>query len=453
MTPLLALALNAVLVFWLFRRDMRLRQLPSPALWIPATWLAIIGSRGPTLWLAAFGINVGATDNLEGSPLEMAFFLGLMVAALFVLVQRGFDWAAFIGRNKALIVMYLFLALSALWSVIGFVSLKRAVKDFGHVLVALVLLSEADPLEAMRTVFVRVSYLLFPLSVTLIKYFPTIGRMPARGGDNLFIGVTMHKNSLGVMVLIFGLFLIVDIWEMRRRREGQKTDQRIRFGLLAMGIWLLLTCDSLTSMICLALACFLIWGAGRLLRMQDPRRALFRWVLVIACLAALLYALNIPGMISEAFGRGERMSGRTWIWEMVEEQHVDPVLGCGFYSFWNTEGAQEISERFLGTLNTVHNGLLEMYLDGGGIGLALLILLLLLWGRRSVEQMLAGTIRGRLTLSFWLVAVIHNFSETGYFRFTPLWFTLLLLMIECPRCRENSAVVSLAESPSVVHTT
>src|SRR5260370_16656450 len=128
MPPLLALGLNAILVYWLFRREMGVGELPSAAVWIPAIWLGIVGSRGPSLWLAACGINVGATDNLEGSPLEMAVFLGLMVAALFVLAQRGFDWAAFIGRNKALIVVYLFLALSAVWSVIGFVSLKRAVK-------------------------------------------------------------------------------------------------------------------------------------------------------------------------------------------------------------------------------------------------------------------------------------------------------------------------------------
>lgn len=431
--PQLALWVSVGLIIWLFRRDMRLRSLSSSALWIPAIWLFFIGSRGPTLWLADLGINVGATDNLEGSPLEMAVFLGLMLAALFVLVQRGFDWGAFIGRNKALIVVYLFLVMSAAWSVVGFVSMKRAIKDFGHVLVVLVLLTEADPMRAMRVVYVRLSYVLFPLSVLFIKYFPDIGRMHSRGGDWLFTGVTLHKNCLGCTVFIFGLFVVLDLMEMKRRREEHKRiDEWIRYGILAMGVWLLLTCNSLTSMICLGLACLLLWCTGRLQRLPNPKQTLFRYLMIAGCLVALEYAFDISGTISELAGRGRKMSGREWIWEMVEQAHTNPFFGCGFYSFWNTPTAREVSELFLGTLSTVHNGLLETYLDVGYIGCGLLILLLLVWGWRSVQGALEGTVKGKLMLSFWPLAIMYNFSETSYFRFTPLWTTLLLLMIECP---------------------
>lgn len=453
MLPQLALGLNFVLVFWLFRRDMRLRALSSPTLWIPAVWLALVGSRAVSAWLAAIGINVGATNNLEGSPLDMAVFLGLMAAAVLVLIRRRFDWATFVRRNKVLILIYLYLALSAFWSVVGFVSLKRALKDFGHVLLALVLLSAPNPLIAIRIVFVRVSYLLFPLSVVLIKYFPNIGRVPDRGGSNLFCGVAMHKNELGVLVFVLGLFLVIDLMEMRRRREGQqKTDEWIHYGMLAMGLWLLFTCDSKTSLTCLALGCLFLWGTGRLLQMQDPKRMLFRCLTVIACLAALEFGLGISDIILDTLGRDKTLTGRTDIWEMVKQTHTDPLVGCGFYSFWTTEGAQEISAKFLGTLNSAHNGLLEMYLDGGAIGLALLIFLLMVWGRRSIQQMLEGTVHGRLVLSFWILAVIHNFSETGYFRMGPLWFTLLVLMIECPPTRQVMALDISTDTASVVHT-
>ncbi len=334
----------------------------------------------------------------------------------------------------------MYIAVSALWSVIGFVSCKRAVKDFGHILVALVLLTEVDPLRAMRIVFVRVSYLLFPLSVLFIKYFPDIGRVPSRGGDAIFGGVTLHKNSLGVLVFVLGLFLVVDLLEMRRRREGQeKTDEWIRYGMLVMGLWLLLKCESMTSLVCLALGCLLLWGTGKLLRMGDPKQMLFCCFGAVACLAVLESVFDLSGSLLELLGRDRTLTGRTEIWEEVRQQNTDPILGCGFYSFWTTEGAHMISKRFLGTLNSAHHGLLEMYLDGGAIGLALLILLLLAWLRTSVRRMLQGTVRGRLTLTFWLLAVMHNFSETGYFRFTPIWFTMLLLMIQCPPLRARVA--------------
>src|SRR5260221_673840 len=134
----------------------------------------------------------------------------------------------------------------------------------------MVLLSEVDPLTAIRIVFVRVSYVLFPLSVLLIKYFPAIGRTPSRGGDALFTGVATHKNSLGLTVFVLGVFLVVDLWQMRQGRDrNQKTDERIRYGMLAMGLWLLLICDSRTSLVCVMLGCLLIWATGRLLRVQD----------------------------------------------------------------------------------------------------------------------------------------------------------------------------------------
>ena len=162
---------------------------------------------------------------------------------------------------------------------------------------------------------------------------------------------------------------------------------------------------------------------------------LFRSLAVIACVAVLEFGFNLSGMILDLLGRDRTMSGRTWIWEMVEETHTDPLIGAGFYSFWSTDAARKISALFLGTLNSAHNGFLEMYLDGGAIGLALLILLLLTWARRSVRRMLTRTVLGRLGLCFWILAVIYNFSETNYFRLEPLWFTLLILMIQCPPSR------------------
>jgi O-antigen ligase len=446
----LALALTGVLAFWLFRRDMRLRELPSPVLWIPAVWLALGASRPVSLWLTAIGINAAGNSNLEGNLTDTVVFLGLMFGAVLVLNRRAFDWGAFVSLNKALIVIYAYLALSAFWSEYSLATLKRVAKDFGCVLVALVLLSEAHPLDAIRTVFVRVAYLLLPLSVAFIKYFPDLGRRASRGGDALFIGVSNHKNSLGLTVLVLGLFFVVDLWQMKKRPKGrQRLDEWIRYGMLAMGLWLLLTCDSRTSLVCLVLGCLLFWGTGYLLAMHNPRRMLFRCLALIACMAVLESAFNVSGIILEAIGRDRTLTGRTEIWDMVKEKHTNPLFGCGFYTFWSTGAGQDISESFKGTLATVHNGLLEMYVDGGAIGVGLLVLLLLTWGRRSILRMLEGTAFGRLAFTFWVLAVIYNFSETDYFRPEPLWFTLLAMMIEYPPLSQASPALT---KMSLIHT-
>jgi exopolysaccharide production protein ExoQ len=451
MPPKVALGLTIALIVWLFRRDKSLRQLPSPALWIPAAWLFMVGTRSLTIWLGDLGVPIGGTTDAEGNPIDMVVLLGLMLAALLVLNRRGFDWAAFVRENKVLIVIYLYLATSALWSEQSFPTLKRTFKDFGCVLAGLVLLTESNPLDAMRTVYVRLAYLLFPLSVVFIKYFPEIGRATFRGGDSMFVGVCTHKNTLGLVVFVFSLFVVVDLWMLKRRpRQSQRTDVWIRYGLLGMAVWLLLTCESRTSLLCLILGCLLLWGTGRLLQARDPKRIVYRLVGVVVALVVLENAFDLSGLTLEALGRDRTLTGRTAIWESVRQTHPDPVFGCGFYSFWGTEAARTISKEFKGTLKTIHNGLLEMYVDGGVIGLSLLILLLLVWARTSFQRMLEGTIRGRMTVTFWVLAVIYNFSETNYFRLDPLWFTLLALMIECPPLRQPKAAHAPAESSPVL---
>ena len=41
----------------------------------------------------------------------------------------------------------------------------------------LVILSEEDPANAIRTVFVRCAYVLIPLSILFIKYYPEVRRV------------------------------------------------------------------------------------------------------------------------------------------------------------------------------------------------------------------------------------------------------------------------------------
>ena len=63
------------------------------------------------------------------------------------------------------------------WSEEPFVASKRWLKDFGNVVMVLVLLTEKNPLDAVRAVFVRCAYLLVPLSVLFVKYYVWLGKV------------------------------------------------------------------------------------------------------------------------------------------------------------------------------------------------------------------------------------------------------------------------------------
>jgi exopolysaccharide production protein ExoQ len=407
---------------------MRWREAGSWELLIPGAWLAIQGSRPVSYW---FG-SENAASGSEGNPINTVIFAAFIIAAVIVLQKRSVDWGVFIRQNRALCLIYFYLALSAFWSDMPFISLKRVVKDFGCVLVALVFLSQADPAAAVRMVFVRVSYLLFPLSIICIKYFPEIGRSYTRAGEPMYTGLTTQKNSLGEVVFVFSLIVLWDLYEIYKEeaRKGKKTQLLIRIGMLLMGLFLLKTCDSQTSLLCLVLGGAIFFGSLRLVRMRQGKQILMICLAVIICLLALDKTFGLTDMIIRAMGRNPTLTGRTDIWRIVLEQQTDPIIGNGFYSFWDSDKGKAVMNSFM-KINEAHNGYLEMYLDGGIIGDVLLGLLLLAAGKRVINNLFSAAPFGKVGLIFWFLPIIYNWSETSYFRLDPLWFTFLLMTIKC----------------------
>ena len=102
--------------------------------------------------------------------------LVLLFLGVAILVSRSFRWGDFFARNRALTVYLLFALVSVLWSDFPFAAFKKWFRDFGNYAMILVVLSDPHPLEASRTLLRRLGYLLIPLSVALIKYFPALAR-------------------------------------------------------------------------------------------------------------------------------------------------------------------------------------------------------------------------------------------------------------------------------------
>ena len=430
-------------ILWLFRNDLWWRKVGSRALLIPGAWLAIQGSRPLSYW---FGESA-----VESQPINVLSFAAFLVVSILVLSHRRMNWGDLIRQNKALFLIYGYLLCSILWSEMPFASLKRLSKDFGAVLVGLIFLSQLGTVAAIKAVYVRVSYLLFPLSLVFIKYFPEIGRNTSRAGDNMFTGVTTQKNSLGETVFVFSIMILWDLVEIYKDKErrGRKLQIATRLGLLLIGLWLLVKCDSKTSLFCLVIGALMFWGCGKLVRMANGKRVLIGSLVALVCVVGFDKTFGISEIIIRAMGRDTSLTGRTDIWRLVLEQRTDPIIGHGFYTFWDGPKGMAVGEAFM-RINTSHNGYLEMYLDGGILGCALLGILLLAIGRRVIERLFNGHPLGRVGVTFWLLAILYNFAESSFFRLDVLWFTLLLLVVECPqlrRVRVNARVAVRNDEP------
>src|SRR5436309_15661567 len=85
----LAAVVCAAGILGLFLLDRYRTSRTSPALWVPAAWLAIAASRDISQWFNTVLVTDSPDHLLEGSPVDLVFYAGLLVAGLVVLDSRA----------------------------------------------------------------------------------------------------------------------------------------------------------------------------------------------------------------------------------------------------------------------------------------------------------------------------------------------------------------------------
>ncbi len=412
------------MAYWLLRRDNRRRSGISNVLWVPCLWVAIAMSRPLSMWLG-FG---GGTDTLEGSPMDRLFHLFVIGFCLVTLARRQINWGLIISGTWPIFLFYGFFLISVSWADPPLVSLKRWFKDLGIVFVALVILTEQKPLEAIRAVFVRCAYILLPLSVIFIRWFPEWGRYYSRSGGLEVTGVTTQKNSLGITAMICGLIFLWD-WLEQRRTAGQslrksKSENWILLIAMAMSVYLLHLSQSKTSLVCFVVGAALIWAAY-----VDAWAAVMRRAGIFVLLAAggfyvLESAFGITGAILGLLGRDATFTGRTDVWNVLLALNTDPIFGTGFCNFWSNEFYQKQLPYWIAF--SAHNGYLETYLDGGWLGIIVLVIMLIAVWTRINAHVQTGDRYAMVRLAIFLATLIGSFAESHFGRLTPLWFLFIL---------------------------
>ena len=432
MGRLIALATWAGAI-WLIRRDTAQRPGISSALWIPTLWIGILLSRPMSAWVG-WGGGAGGAESMEGSPLDALFYFLLIIAAAVVLNKRQINWCELMSASWPVFLFYGYLLVTVLWAESPSVSFKRWFKDFGNILVALVILTEANPQQALRAVILRCAYILIPLSVVFIRYFPELGRRYAAHSGNMeATGVTFQKNSLGVLVLICSLVIILDWIE---RSDGKTTlhawiDRWLRYLpmiYLLIGAYLLRLCDSKTSIAALILGGSVLVSAKMPFLRQRIGAIGGCTIAAVVGFWTLDWLFGIKESIIGGMGRDMTFTGRTDVWRVLLKLNTDPIVGTGFCSFWSDN--YYLSKLPDWVAFSAHNGYLETYIDGGMIAVSLLVLMLLVVGLRLNKRLAAGGNYALFSFSVLLVMIIANFSESHFGRMTPLGFLFLLVAVD-----------------------
>jgi len=437
--PPLALALCIAFVSFLLRLDRKQAPDVTKALWIPTIWMLIIASKPLGYWFQLRSVNPET-----GSPMDRVFLTILMLAALIVLFRRGFDLAGAIRENAWLVLLIIFMLISVVWSDIPGISFKRWIKEFQAVLVAFVVLSEPSPRQAMESVLRRMTYVLIPFSLVLIKYFPIYGIEYGRwSGEQMWIGVALQKNGLALLCIFAGVFII---WSLLRRWKGDSASvwkYQMYLDVLLLILTLYLLGGPKHSLFYSATSTYafmagLIFCAWIYLREKSGKKikagfllAVTSFIIVFGVVSVFVGGSGIKFFASSA-GRDATLTGRTEVWtSLLPAVMGSPIVGKGFGGFWTSRTRDYFQ------ISGAHSGYLDVLLGIGFVGLILVSMFLLSSCRKAHRELSRDFYWGLLWICYLVMSVVHNIGESSIDTFT-MHLTAVLLFFTISSTRSGT---------------
>jgi O-antigen ligase len=381
------------------------------------------------------GTGVAAASG-EGNVLRQAVLIGLFAASLPLLFVHRWAVLQLCRRAWPLLLVYAWIAATAMWSAHPPLTLRRVIAEG---LVLAVLVAAVAAARSWRTLVCPVALaaaLIILVNVAAVALAPGLAIGPLGA-----MGIHTNKNLAGVvtlvaLILIAGSMAALPSW-------------RLRLGLvpiLGLGLVFLVLTKSKTSLGLFVLAATLFPALYLVLR---------RWSVAPAVVPALLasgfalavgaaLALDVPASAVSEFLFGDAtLTRRTELWAYLGANlEARPILGWGWGAFWDT-GAEinpinappESWVLPAREINTAHSGYIDMWLQAGVVGLALVVAVLV-----RVVVRAAGLIRqGGLGLAdlrlvgtllcLALVLALYNVMESIVFRPSDTLSGLIVLTV------------------------
>jgi exopolysaccharide production protein ExoQ len=426
---------------------------PSQWIWVPYIWLFIVSSRSLSSWLSLSGQGGTVIDpDLSGSPVDSALLMLLIVLGLFVLGSRVERTKRILARNKWLVVLFVYMALSVIWSNFPAISLRRSVRSMGTLVMVLVVLTEHNPLGAIRALLRRLYLVYIPLSIVAIKYFRNIGVAYNWSGiEEMWVGLAVHKNNLGQVAMCSGL---VSTWQILQNWSKKKLTLDLLLFVLTM--WLLggsKNSHSSTAMVGFTVGAAVLFGLQYVRkRVKQAKRTILAATIVFALMAPFVYVAfeafdTTPvDLVLKATNRDMTLTGRTGLWkDLLNNAAKSPALGVGFGAFWVGHIGYDMYP--LDNWSRVtpewrpgegHNGYIDVYVDLGIIGLALMLVVIFSAFIGALDDLQNEFELGRLRLTLLLSVIMNNVTESSFLRGThSLWFVFLLVAVNVPAATQR----------------
>lgn len=401
---------------------------------VPIIWMMRTASRGISYWLSPETMANAEIDYLQGSPLDRNFLIILEILGLAVLLSRNINWIKFIKQNRYLIILYVFMGISIIWSDFPGVSMKRWIRTAGDLIMVTILITETGYSFAMQKIFRTCAYFLVPVSVYLIKYRRDLGvSYDNTGAFEMWIGVTTHKNSLGQLAAISAMFLT---WAILTKIYGKRW---LDIPVLISALWLLNGSRTATSRTSVGVFVFGIIVLGILLIVKSNYKVIQTALLVVAAgyvlgtlLSQHLFSSNFIPFLVASTGGDPTLTGRTFLWDELMKMGSDQwMYGSGFGAFWIGNISNNLWEIFRWNPGQAHNGYIDVYLELGAIGFILFLIFLVSVVKNILINISHDSDYGRLRMVMFAMILIYNVTESSFLKPTSfLWFVMLMISVK-----------------------
>ncbi len=362
--------------------------------------------------------NCDATALQQDSDAAIVKLIFTLTYALFLglLMLRWKRVMSMIGKNLSIIILLGLALLSCLWAEDFSISLNRGIALFGTTLFGLYL-GTRYPLQRQLQLLGWAFGLAGILSMVFAVGLPSIGTMCSHEGA--WRGVYSHKNTLGkVMALSTITFMLL------LKSKGQKI---LPWLGLSGSLTLILFSTSKSSLV-IAIILLVLFPIYQSLRLRQDVLAPAILSTVVLLFGSFILLLSNAESILLSLGRDATLTGRTELWvrslEMIKRRFF---LGYGYQNFWGewSSPGGYIWQAIGWKAPNAHNGLLELALDLGLLGVVVFLSGFLInlvrsffWIRLSKDS------AGLLPLIYLSFLILMNITESTLLERNSIFWAL-----------------------------